>query len=319
MKGHDYYPGVKKYKWYPEDLAGMIGQPVVGNIFYVDANSGSDTANNGKDWNKAFKTLGKAEDSCTSFNYDVIVVAPSANSVTVEGSITWDKSFITVVGATAPVQIGQRARIGFGSTATSPCLAISGMGNRFINLKMVVEEDVNVLISLTGNRNYFYNCELAGICNSTTGDDTAARVLSLSAAEENLFENCAIGIDTVARSAANASVELASASTRNIFRGCIFPAWCDNAGVLFVKAASAADIDRYAIFQNCIFHNAAYSSSTTMTVGFSLHAAVGGTVILDGCSALGVTDWSSDYTALRGMNMPDITAANAGFMEQLAT
>jgi hypothetical protein len=141
----------------------------------------------------------------------------------------------------------------------------------------------------------------------------------LAGAEENVFEGCTIGVDTFNRSAAGANVELASASNRNTFRGCFFPAFCDNAGALFVKAASAADIDRYVHFQNCTFHNAVLSSSTTMTVGMSIHAAVGGTVILDGCSILGATDWSSDYTAVKGCNMPDITAANAGFMETVAT
>ena len=172
---------------------------------------------------------------------------------------------------------------------------------------------------MTSNRNYFYNCELAGICNSTTGDDTAARVISMSGAEENLFENCSIGVDTINRSTTNATLELASASTRNIFRNCMFPVLADNAGALFVKAAASGAIDRYLMFQGCVFHNAVYSTATTMTTGFSLHASVGGTVILDGCSILGATDWSDDYTALRGMNMPDITAANAGFMEQIAT
>ena len=93
----------------------------------------------------------------------------------------------------------------------------------------------------------------------------------------------------------------------------------DNAGALFFKAASAANIDRFVWFKNCMFHNAAYSAATTMTTAFSVHAAVGGSVILDGCSVLGVTDWSTDYTAVTGANMPDITAANAGFMETIAT
>lgn len=319
-KASKYFPAVGTFghKWYPQDMAGLVGQPYVGNVYYVDATNGSDSSS-GKTWSDAFATLGKAEDVCTTYNYDVIVVAPNGNSITTEGSITWDKSYITVIGATAPVQLGQRARIGFGSAATSPCMTISGTGNRFINLKMSVEEDVNVLISLTSNRNYFYNCELAGICNSTTGDDTAARVLSLSGAEENLFDSCWIGLDTINRSTTNATLELASASTRNIFRNCMFPVLADNAGALFVKAASSGDIDRYVLFQNCIFHNAVYSTATTMTTGFSVSASVGGTVILDGCSILGATDWSTDYTALRGCNMPDITAANSGFMEQIAT
>jgi len=306
-------------KVFPQNVAFSNGIPVVNRVFYVDANSGSDTLKSGRAYKSAVKTLGKAEDLSLTFNYDMIIVAPSANSITTEASITWDKSYISIVGAPAPVQLGQRARIGFGSGATSPCITISGTGNRFVNFKMAVEEDINVMISVTGNRNYFGNCELAGILNSTTGDDTAARVVSMSGAEENLFENCWIGADTIARSTTNATLELASASTRNIFRNCMFPVLADNAGALFFKAASAADVDRYVLFQNCMFHNAVNSTATTMTTGFSLSATLGGTVILDACSILGATDWSTDYTVLRGCNMPDITAGNAGFMEQIAT
>ena len=150
IKYRDHAPALKfGGKIMPEDLAGMVGQPVVGNIWYVDAVSGSDSANAGNSWDDAFKTLGQAYSSAVDNNYDVIVIAPSGSSATSEASsITWAKNHITVVGATAPVSIGQRARILFASTATSPCLTISGYGNRFINVLIGTFENLNVLISM---------------------------------------------------------------------------------------------------------------------------------------------------------------------------
>lgn len=301
-------------KIYPEDLAGMIGQPVVGNIFYVDANAGSDTANNGTEFNKAFKTLGTAYAACTSFNYDVIIVAPSANAVTTEASITWSKSYITVVGATAPVYIGPRARIGWGTSATSPCLAISGMGNRFINLKLVVEEDVNVLVSITGERNYFANVNFAGICNTTTGDDTAARCVTITDAGENYFLGCAFGVNTVLNSAANALVELNGANSvaRTKFEDCLFDIVCDNAGPRFVLFTGAYSSECWTWFKDCMFLNTR-GGTTTMTVGITVPASVNGRIILDNSWFLGVTDISSIVTHTY-MNNNAVATPDAGLL-----
>jgi hypothetical protein len=287
----------------------------VGEIFYVDANNGSDSSG-GKSWEDAFKTLTKAHDACTTNNYDVIIVAPNGTSGTSEvAGITWDKNHITVIGATAPVGISQRARILWTTDATDPCLTVSGQGNRFINLQLATYQDSNdVLVYVTGDRNYFGNVHFAGIGSATCGDDATARCISLSGAEENLFEGCTIGLDTIARSTSNALVELASASTRNVFSDCDFISYADNSGALFVKAASAGDIDRFVMFKRCLFHNAANSSATTMTVAMDLHASVGGTVLLYDSWLFGATDWADDFTAVEVAGGTQATGATAGLM-----
>jgi len=321
-RASSFIPALKYgHKIFPENLAGMIGQPVVGNVFYVDANAGSDTANAGKSFKDAFKTLGAAYAACTSYNYDVIIVAPTANSVTVEASIVWAKSFITVVGATAPIHNAQRARIGFGSAAATPCLKITGIGNRFINLKLVVEEDVNVMVEIAAARNYFQNVDFAGICNATTGDDTAARVVVIDDdCGENYFGNCVFGVDTVLNSVANALVEIVgtSSNARNMFEDCIFRIVCDNAGPRFVLFTGSYAAECSQIFRRCLFLNTR-GGTTTMTVGMTIPASTNGKIILDGCGVIGVTDWADLYTSLYCYNQPDVAAANSGFLEIVAT
>lgn len=310
-KARDYIPALKfGHKIMPEDIAGMVGQPVVGNIFYVDANNGSDTANNGKSFNKAFKTLGKAYAACTTYNYDVIVVAPTANSVTVESKIDWTKSFITVIGATAPIFNAQRARIGFGSATTTPCLKISGIGNRFINLKLVVEEDVNVLVEIAAPRNYFQNVDFAGICNATTGDDTAARCVVIDDdCGENYFGNCVFGVDTVLNSAANAIVEIVgtTSNARNMFEDCVFRAVCDNAGPRFVLFTGSYSAECNQFFKRCLFLNTR-GGTTTMTVAMTIPASTNGKIILIDSFMLGCTDWCDVATSLY-QNMPAVASA----------
>lgn len=300
-------------KIYPEDIAGMVGQPVVGDIYYVDANGGSDTANNGKEPNKAFKTLNKAYDACTTYNYDVIVVMPTANSVTVEPSITWAKSAITVIGAAAPTADAQRSRIGFGSAATSPCLKITGPANRFINLKLVVEEDVNVLVEIASPRQYFSNVSFSGATNATTGADTAARSLVIDDdCGENTFEGCIFGNDTVLLSDANAVVEIVgtSSNARNQFIDCIFRAVCSNAGPRWVLFTGSYSAECFQLFKRCLFLNTR-GGTTTMTVGMTVPASTNGKILLIDSFWLGSTDLADVVTSIYQNNAAVSAAADS--------
>jgi len=305
----------------PEDIAGMVGQPVVGKIFYVDATNGSDSDDGGT-WSSAFKTLTKAEDMCTSYNYDVIVIAPSGNSATAEvSSITWDKSYITVIGATPPNHYGMRARVGFSSTVVSPCITLTGVGNRFINLQLVTTEDINVLLYINGlTRSYFSNVHFLGIGNNTTGDDTAARCVVLNESSENYFGDCTFGTSGSARSEANALLEQIGATrcARNKYERCLFTTYNDASTPEFVRMNGGYSSEDYTWFKDCVFSNS-IGSSTTMDVGFNMVSGTGnGDVMIDGCAISGVTEWSSNHTDFRGFNMPDVTAANGGFMETLS-
>lgn len=319
----DYIPALKYgAKVGPGDLAGIIGLPYVGDVFYVDANSGSDT-NGGLDQNDALSTVAAVYDKLTSGQQDVAIIAPSGGTgrTTETTAITWAKRFAHLVGNGAPTAQDVRSGMNFnGTTGTSSgSFTLSENGCIIKNITFTTTTDNNSFVNITGDYNSFLGCDFKGALNETSGDDTAARALVLTGAEENYFGGCSIGGDTYNRSAANASLEFITGATRNVFEDCFFPIFADAATPVFVKADTAGDIDRFVWFKRCMFHNAAYSSSTTLTTAMNIHAAVGGSVILDGCSVLGVTDWSNDYTAVTGTNMPDITAANAGFMETIAT
>jgi hypothetical protein len=301
LKYRDYAPALKfGAKITPADLAGIVGQPVVGNIFYVDANNGSDSANSGTSPDNAFKTLGAAYTACTTYNYDVVIVMPTANSVTSEASIVWAKAGVTVIGAAAPTADAQRSRIGFGATATTPCLKITAPANRFINLKLVVEEDVNVLVEIASPRQYFANVSFSGSTNATTGDDTAARSLVIDDdCGENTFENCIFGNDTVLQSAANAVVEIVGTSTnaRNQFIDCIFRAVCDNAGPRFVLFTGSYSAECFRLFKRCLFLNTR-GGTTTMTVGMTVPASTNGKILMIDSWWLGCTDLADVVTSV---------------------
>jgi hypothetical protein len=316
MRARDYSPALTfGARIFPEDLAGMVGQPVVGDVYYVDATNGSDT-NTGVTYDAAFKTLTHAEDVCITNHYDVIIVAPSGTAGTAEvAEIEWDKSYITVVGGGAPVSVSQRSRVVWTVNATDPCLLVSGNGNRFINLQLqTLQVDNNVLVSVTGQRNYFENVHFNGVGHLTAGDDATARDLVLTAASENEFVGCTFGNDTVLRSAANANVELLSGSARNIFRTCLFLCDADATTPIFVKCASTNGLDRFVLFDNCTFINAANAGGSTLAVGMTLAADIGGAVILKDSWMLGVTDLANSFTLVRVAGGTQATAATAGLM-----
>lgn len=96
MKAHDYYPGLKKFKLYPEDMVGA-GMPFFGKTFYVNSSNGSDTANAGEQLEDALATIDAAINKCTADNGDVILVMPGHTEASTS-SIAMDVAGVTILG-----------------------------------------------------------------------------------------------------------------------------------------------------------------------------------------------------------------------------
>lgn len=314
-------------KWLASDVLGAGPYPQIGNVWYVNAVTGSDTANNGTSPNSAFATLYAAHNAATTNNYDVIIVAPSGTGSgtgtdeSVYGAWTFSKSLITVIGSSAPTAISPRSRILWNTASqstSSALLTVSGNGNSFINLQFGTFVDNNILVTVTGSRNFFQSVHFAGIGDATAGDDANARSLVLSGAGECRFVDCTIGLDTVARSTTNASLELTGSCDRNRFENCLFPAFVDNAGALFIKATTGNCYQRFVIFDNCTFLNAVDGSSTTMTAGISNGGTGNGTFFMKECWMRGATDMCDTYTNVYVTNAT-VNTANQTFPVIAAT
>jgi len=306
----------------PNDLAGMLGLPTVNDIFYVDPTNGSDTANSGTEQNDAYATVTKAYAMATSGKHDVVLVSPTGGTgrTTEPAAITWAKRFTHLIGSAAPTKDSPRAGLAFGALGGNDCFTLSENGNIFSNIMVATYADNNVLFNMTGDYNNFNGVHFAGIGDDTAGDDTAARSLVLTGSAHNLFDDCTIGVDTVTRSAANASLELTGTCPRNVFRNTYFPVWADNAGVLFVKADTGNCFERYLVFEDCKFMNSPQGSSTTMTIGMDLSTTGNGTVYLVGQNTIihGVTDIANNYTDLY-TNIATVGTANQGMAVIVAT
>jgi hypothetical protein len=292
LKARDYIPALKHgAKITPEDVAGMIGLPSVGEIFYVDP--GKTVSGGGKSADDAFKTLAEAYAAMSADNDDVVIIAPTSSTgrTSESSSITWAKRRTHIIG-NGPLRKGwNRAGVSFASTATTPCFTVSATNCSFTNFMIYSSNDINVLVNVSAAYNTFNYVHFAGIANTTTGDDTAARCLVITEADDNHFNNCMFGIDTVLNSAANAIVELsgATAVARTQFNDCIWSICCDNAGPRFVLFNGAYSSEIYTLFRNCLFLNTR-GGTTTMTVGMTVPASVNGKVLLQDTFWLGATD-----------------------------
>lgn len=338
---------------FPDQLRQMGGVPVgpgsvlglqPGNWWFVDPVNGADgNAGNSPAMGKAFATIYKAYSMMRSGYNDVCVIvgngaasgsarlstalAASIDSSAVVGTLTWAKNACHLIGLGAPTMIAQRSRIAppsgtytqstFGS---GNFIVVTGSGCIFHNFSVFNGFSTGgtnqIAWTDNGSRNYYNNVNIYGMADAASAADAGSRSLKVGSAGsgENTFDSCVIGGDTVTRSAANASLELAGGTPRNIFNDCVFPFMTSAAGVLGILGTGAACIDRFTRFNRCSFLNAIKSTSTQMTVLASLtSASPGGLLSLKDSNMVGITKFG-DTNALANsyIDMAAVSASAGG-------
>lgn len=272
-----------------------------GTAYYVKPSSGGN-GNSGKRVDSALKTMAQALAVVPADQNNVVYLISEDNSASgttdyQSATLTWSLDGTHIIGISSGSPIGSRARIAQLSTATgvAPLMTWSASNSSMRNVHLfhgVNDATSKGCFNVTGDRNYFYRCHFAGIGHATM--DTANNYSLQVSGDENLFEECIIGLDTIARgTAANSEIAFTGQATRVIFRNCIIPTFAEAATHQFILAG-AASIDRWIIFENCTFVNAIKSTAITMTEAFDLDAATGGMIILKNCTLVGATDWEAN-------------------------
>ncbi len=320
---------------------GMAGLPLTtGTVFFVDPVNGA----NGNDGSAQtpLATLYAAHDRCTAGNNDVVVLvgngaasgtarlslalAQATTPAATTGTLTWSKNATHLVGMAAPTMVAQRARIApptgtyLASTFNADVfVSVTGSGCIFSNISTFCGFSTGsasmVNWSDTGSRNYYNNVQFGGFGDTASAQGTGARALLVGAAGsgENTFNNCVIGLDTVTRTVANASLEFAGATPRNVFTGCIFPMLTSSATTLSILGTGNGCVDRFQLFRGCAFINAMGSTATAQTVIASFTtASPGGLLAFDGSWFIGdaSTNWG-DTNALAN-SFISMSASSAG-------
>lgn len=299
--------GDQLFEFGGKPVGGTLQLPLMGSkakVYFVDPVNGS-TSNDGTSPSRALVSVGAAYAKCVDKQGDVIYFMNDGNTTGSSREATiplvWSKDNTHLVGWCAPAMVSQRARITPVSTAAlleAPVIDVTGNGNIFANVQIAhFGANTDAIgcqgVAVSGSRNYFYNVHIVGVPNAHSGDETDSVDLLLDGGSENVFSHCAIGIDTVARSAANANIEFTTAATRNLFENCIIAQLSDAGDSLFIKADGAGDVDRWNIFKNCTLVNAMESGATVLTVGMTVHNSCGGMIILQNSQMYGVTDVSN--------------------------
>lgn len=286
--------------------------PFTGRYIFVDATNGND-GNPGTAQNPV-ATLTQALTLCgTGGKNDVVFLT---GSITITSTLAWNLDKTHLIGLTAP-SANDRARIVAGGTVFTPMVNVTGQGCIFANIGTFYgfnSATAQICWLDAGGRNYYSNCQFLGMGHATAAAQTGSRSLKITGEGENVFEHCRVGLDTITRSAANASLEFASGTARNEFRNCVFPFETNASSPLGVIVSAAAGSDRYQLFDRCEFINNIQSTSTTMAGLCTLAASMGGLFLMKDCTLVGITEFGTDSTS-RGQIYVDgasVVAATSG-------
>ena len=289
-------------------LANIAAGQWTGNTYYIDAANGLDINNGqtpqavpGQAGTGPVKTLAAGYALLTDGAADTLVIianGQTTGTVRLDAAFTWAKSNCRLLGICAPSRLSQRSRIAPTGTTTAftPFFTVSGAGNLFQNVQWFhgfnTGTTAQICMRVTGSRNVFKNCSIDGMGDSTSAGSATSRSLVIATGGENLFQDCSIGVDTVARTAANASVEFATGTTRNIFENCVFPFDATSATVLGVVVL-AGGMDRFQLFNQCLFINAIKSGGTSMTGLGAITAPTSpaGMIVYKNSTLVGIAEW----------------------------
>lgn len=255
-----------------------------GNAYYVDPVDGDD-GRSGRSPETAVKSLAVGEALLTANQNDILYIIGGSSGLTVTETLVWDKSYTHLIGLAAP-GYNCRARISNSGNAIASLLTVSASGCIFKNFRIGnYGSDATALgtASVTGARNYFEGVSFLGPGHATPAAETGADALALTGAEENLFVDCVIGIDTIDRGDCQI-MNISGGSLRNEFRRCKFMSQAETAGYTLVKWAGGQD--RWTIFDSCLFYNFWTNHGGTLTEAFDVTITSTHDIIMTGLNAL---------------------------------
>jgi hypothetical protein len=306
----------------------VLGMLTQGTSWFVRPGTGSDN-NSGRSPQQALQTLATALSMAQANQNDVIYLM--AESDTPGGTtdyqrattgLLWNKDLVHLIGVNAGSKFSPRSRVALASTfaSASPLITVSANGCLFKGVEFFAGVPSTAPLGcmlVTGERNHFQGCHIAGFGHADM-DIAGGYDISLAGAQENFFEDCIIGIDTITRSAqVNANIYTSVngiKATRNIFRECEMRMYAGHATNPQFLRSPTGTVDRSLEFDDCLFLNAVGSGATSLTEAMTVVDA--NTVVLRGakCGFVGAGKWNASGSILI-MVTNTIAASTSGYGE----
>jgi len=269
-------------------------------VYVVDPVNGSDS-NVGMSFKSPLLTVAAAFALCVGDQHDVVLMISGDTADIPTAAINWNKDYTHLIGLSSDLPgLGQRCRIvGTAGNDLTQVITFAGNGCVVKNIQFYNGADADVdsgAVIITGDRNHFKNCFFAGMGHATPGARAGSWSAKLTGAAENFFEDCAFGLDTILRAAANAELVMAS-SSKNIFRRCMFMSYSETAGKFMVSLDnSAAGLNS---FQDCLFYNQSVNWAAPIDNAFTIIGS-GATYYIDlcRCRLVGIDGWSDVVTRM---------------------
>lgn len=309
-------------------LSGSGGLVFTGNYYFVNETYGLD-GNAGTSPSTALKTLDKAlalESAATGGLGGLNSVIYFSGTQHRTSTLVWNLPQTHLIGIDAPIKQGKRARISVtGSTGFNNLVSVTAAGCYFANFGTFFGWP-NSSAALTpwtdtGGRNCYDNVEFLGFGDATvttgTANLTGARSFVFNNnTGESTFRNCVFGADTLQRGAANYSLEIAGNAPRMTFENCLFVADLAAGGTASSHVLiGVAGIDRACRFSQCQFLSDTFSGGSAMAQALNISGSAGGIVLLDQCTAFGITAWQTTPTTNTVMNMVKTTSGGGLALE----
>jgi len=273
---------------------------------------------------RLFTSVTDAYDATDTNNNDVILMDGGSVSHKVTSMLTVSKNrvhFRAMEGGTRRLS-NQRCLIsnsGAGVATDTAMVKVTGTGNTFKGISFknnwTVTENL-FAVDFSGSTGYFENCTFHNLGSAHLTNANAA-ALHLTA-DDVEFVECELGADTVKMTASGGQVvKMDGASTRAIFRDCLFRVWSSQTNYTLFNLVGDGS-NNLQLFKNCSFSNRV-NGGVTLAVAVKSSAATAGDVEFDtNCYCAGCTDFATAAVGNTGMRIasPVPTAGTSGIAVQ---
>ena len=252
----------------------------------------------------AFPTGTTITDSASAFVTNGFVVGDVLTILTNDTTNDGSSAIVTAVTAgtltcgaeTFTVQTAGTVGAATISSFNAQLIDLTGDNNRFENLSIVNHSaDAASLgsVRISGNRNSFKNVHMIGAGHATPGAVATASHLFINGGQENFFEGCTFGTDSVLWASTNAPILFDANSWRNGFYDCDVVLYSKTSGGGAIKSTDATSMEGFQKFARCRFINWNENGLTALTSAFIGTKPTSGYILMDACSLVGWSAWDS--------------------------